>query len=104
MKRKISAKVYKKKACNSQNCFDYPQVKKTHSVLKQGDFWLVIENKYPYLEYEGLKVIDHFLIIPKRNIINWAKVKKQELEELYTLSNSCLIGKTHPSQHLYFFQ
>lgn len=90
MKRSIPNKEYRKIMANDKDCFDYPKVKESHVVLKEGKFWLVIKNKYPYLKYDNLKVKNHLLIIPKRKIINWGKVNKDELKEFYDLTQFCL--------------
>ncbi len=90
MKRSISNKKYKKIISKDKDCFNYPQVKKTHSVLKEGNFWLIIKNKYPYLKYDNLKVEKHLLIIPKRKIINWGQIKKDELKEFFDLAQISL--------------
>jgi diadenosine tetraphosphate (Ap4A) HIT family hydrolase len=77
MKRKITKEQYKKEIEKNPNVLDYPKVLEEKSVILDIPYtsWLVVKNKFPYLEYEEMPVARHHLLIPKMNDL-------EELEDL----------------------
>lgn len=56
---------------------------KNKRILNDFKHWVIIENKYPYVEYNGFNVIKHLLIVPKNDAIDtFFKLNIDELSEL----------------------
>lgn len=71
MKRIIDPKTYAQIAQKNQDALDYPKVCSNHSVLIETSRWVCVENKYPYVEENGKACLQHYLIITKRNDVNF---------------------------------
>lgn len=82
MKRKISQKEYQSEARSNPKALDYPEVQE-QGVIFENNLWLVVRNIFPYTEYDGKKVSQHWLIVPKSNKAeSMEDLKGQELKAL----------------------
>lgn len=101
-KRKISQKEYELERQNNPEALHYPQVLEQGVVIDiQHTDWIVVNNKFPYVEFDEKNVISHFLLVSKDNNIESfiditekdmldiqenIKAMKKEVENLGTLT------------------
>lgn len=83
-KRNVSPEEYEVARRKNPNALDYPKVKKQGIVLKlKNSNWVIVKNKYPYLEYDYRKVQACYMLIPKDNDIQHFKdLKQRDLSEI----------------------
>ena len=115
--RCLSDEEYLAIAKQNQDCLDYSKIIK-RSLFKSND-WVIVDNEYPYIEYEGLKVIKHLLIVPSDDTrLSFVDLSIGELNSLrgcidFCNSLSCISckqtvfiwkekGKTVNKLHLHF--
>lgn len=83
MKRSISDEEYSKIVNSNQLALNTDTLIRNKRIIFEFTYWVVTENKYPYLEYDGLKVLKHLLIIPKDDgVLTFYDLKVEELQEL----------------------
>lgn len=83
MKRSISDQEYAEIAKRRQNCLDYSVILQEKRIVLDYKFWVVVNNEYPYVEFDGNKVLEHKLIVPKRDSIEkFEDLSPNELSEL----------------------
>lgn len=74
VKRNVSAEEYERERKNNPNALDYPKVREQGVIAEiKNSNWIVVNNKFPYVEYETRKVEKCFLLIPKSNKIKLFK-------------------------------
>lgn len=82
MRRSINEAEYRKIAKKNQNALNTDKLKKEKLIINS-PLWLVVENKYPYLEYDNAKVVKHLLIVPRNDYVEqFSDLTDEELSEL----------------------
>lgn len=83
MKRSISEEEYEKIAKANPFALNTQVLINSGRILYDFKYWVIVNNKYPYLEYNGSKVLKHLLIIPKNDSIDaFYKLEVFELSEI----------------------
>jgi diadenosine tetraphosphate (Ap4A) HIT family hydrolase len=77
MRINVLQEQYREEIKKNSNILDYPKILEEKKVILDIPYtnWLVVKNKFPYLEYEEMPVARHHLLIPKMNDL-------EELEDL----------------------
>jgi diadenosine tetraphosphate (Ap4A) HIT family hydrolase len=88
-KRVIPEEQYQKERELNPNALDYPQVLDQGLILDlQHTDWVVVQNKYPFVEYDDKNVISHYLIVDKRNDIeSISDLDQHDLNDLQDIIN-----------------
>ena len=82
MKRAINEKEYQEIAKENPEPFNIENML-IDEIVEVSSHWIVLKNKYPYVQYESQKVDTHLLIVPKRdNVTQLWQLTLSELSEL----------------------
>lgn len=57
------------------------------SIIKEYNSFAVILNLFPYTLWDSCRVVEHYMIIPKRHIDSIAKFKEEEIVEYHSISS-----------------
>jgi hypothetical protein len=70
--RSIPEAQYRAIAAENQDALDYPKVLENHKLIHESKMWVIIQchPDYRYIQKDGYRVKEHYLIIPKDNSRN----------------------------------
>lgn len=83
-KRIISQKEYQQEREKNPKALDYPQVLEQGVMIDiQYTNWVVVKNKFPYVEFDDKKVVSHYLLVSKDNSIeSFTDLEDQDLKDI----------------------
>lgn len=63
------------------------QSESINEILEENRYFWVIKNAFPYAVWDGRKVIEHLLIVPKQHIVSFSEMTNKQRKSMVKIIN-----------------
>lgn len=64
-------------------------------IIKEFNNFAIVENKYPYMEWDASPVKHHYLLIPKAHLITFKQFSEEEKQEYFDIVGMFELSRYH---------